>query len=61
VIDNQQIIKILGKLFILRGDLRGRSPPRHKNGYFKAEGLFLGGRAKYKKINNFRIIGQDTY
>jgi len=34
-------MKILGNYRFL-GDLRGQSPPRHKNGYFKAEGLNIG-------------------
>jgi hypothetical protein len=38
--------------------LLGGESPLPKNGNFKAEGLFLGGWAKYRKINSFRIIGQ---
>jgi len=42
-------MKILGNYRFYRGFNEGRSPPRHKNGHFKAEGLFLGRVGKMKK------------
>jgi len=41
------------------GDLRGGEAPRSiKMGIYKVKPYFQGGWAKYKKINDFRIIGQ---
>jgi hypothetical protein len=45
---------------ILLGVYLGGESPLPKNGYFKAEGLFIGWVGKYRKINSFRIIGQSN-
>jgi len=44
----------------LSNKLGGRSPPKQKMGFFKAEGLISGWVGKYRKINSFRIIGQGN-
>jgi hypothetical protein len=52
-------MKILGNYRFLGGLMGGEAPPMPKNGHFKAEGLFLGWVGKSRKINSFRIIGQN--
>jgi len=42
VVDYQQLIKILGNYLLHGGLLGGRSLPKQKMGFFKAEGLFIG-------------------
>jgi hypothetical protein len=43
------------------GDLRGGgSPPKSKNGVFKAEGLISGWVGKIRNNLYFRIIGQGN-
>jgi len=40
--------------------LKGVKAPLPKNGYFKAEGLFLGWVGKQRNNRNFRITGQGN-
>jgi hypothetical protein len=58
VINNQELLKI-SEDYCFLGEFRGRSPPKHKNGVFKAEGL-ISGWGKCRKTNSFRIIGQGN-
>jgi hypothetical protein len=43
------------------GLLGGRSPPKQKMGFFKAEGLISGWVGKIRNNHTFRIIGQSIW
>jgi hypothetical protein len=47
------------KLKVLRGNLRGRSPPSQKMGFFKSEGLISGWVGKIRNNLYFRITRQS--
>ena len=47
-------------MVFIGGSFKGAKAPCRKMGIYKAKPYYQGGWGKYNKINNSRIIGQDT-